>query len=250
MATIDNKTEFSHLHQQLTEESWIELLQDEFKKPYWSALTRFLDAEHASGKKVYPPKSDIFNAFNNCSVGAVRVVILGQDPYVGPGEAHGFSFSVKPGVRIPPSLVNIFTELQNDLKPNFKIPSSGDLTTWAQQGIFLLNTSLTVRAGQPASHSQQGWQAFTSAVITKLTKKHPHLIFVLWGRDAQQAARSVDTKIHYVLSSPHPSPKSADRGFFGSRFASKINRHLAGRGQSPINWNLDKDNLEENKNLV
>ncbi len=237
MAVI-NQEGYANLQALLTDESWRELIGDEFKKPYWSKLTQYLDQEVKNKEKVYPDKKDIFNAFNLCPVKAIRVVIIGQDPYIFRNQAHGLCFSVKAGVRFPPSLLNIFKELKDDLKDGFDMPTSGDLTLWAQRGVFLLNTSLTVRAEEPGSHLEKGWKDFTSTVISKLSRVHPHLIFVLWGSHAQQAAMSVDRSKHFLIKAAHPSPKSADRGFFGSKFASTINKHLMSRGESPLEWNL------------
>jgi uracil-DNA glycosylase len=229
---------YSDMHKFLTEESWLDLLRSEFPKPLWWKIVRFLNEQSAAGKKIYPPKQDVFTAFNLCPVGAIRVVIIGQDPYHGPGQAHGLSFSVRPGVYPPPSLQNIFKELKADLGDEFTVPRSGDLTPWAQRGVFLLNTSLTVNGGEAASHSECGWRLFTEQVLRQLSKKHPHLVFVLWGRHAQNSARVVDSKRHMLFSSAHPSPLSAHNGFFGSRFASKVNQHLVSLGQAPINWKL------------
>ena len=233
---------YDDLHKFLSEESWWELIQSEFSTSYWKKIIEFLNEQSAKNKKIYPPKKDIFTAFNACAVGMIRVVIIGQDPYHGPGQAQGMSFSVKPGVRVPPSLVNIFKELKMDMKDDFDLPKSGDLTKWAQHGVFLLNTSLTVSGGEAASHSECGWKQFTEAVLKKLSKAHPHLVFVLWGRHAQGAAKVVDSHKHKLFYSPHPSPFSADSGFFGSKFASKVNAHLVSRGEAPIRWNaLAKD---------
>jgi uracil-DNA glycosylase len=217
------------------EESWKNALAEEFEKPYFSELRKFLQQEKNSGKVIYPPGSLIFNAFNSTPFEKVRVVILGQDPYHGAGQAHGLCFSVQPGVKPPPSLVNMFKELKSDI-PGYRIPEHGSLQQWAAQGIFLLNAILTVEANKPASHQKKGWEEFTSAAISALSRKRDGIIFVLWGAFAQQKAALIDQKKHVILKAAHPSPLSAYNGFFGSGHFSKINDILIKRGDTPIDW--------------
>jgi uracil-DNA glycosylase len=218
------------------EASWKAHLDEEFQKPYFADLKRFLQEEKRAGAVVYPPGSLIFNAFNTTPFDAVKVVILGQDPYHGAGQAHGLSFSVPEGIRPPPSLVNIYKELRDDV--GFRIPEHGNLEKWARQGVLLLNAGLTVRAGQPASHQGKGWEQFTDAAVRKLNDAREGLVFILWGRPAQQKGAIIDRRRHHVLESPHPSPFSADRGFFGSRPFSRTNRLLTEMGKTPIDWQL------------
>ncbi len=215
------------------EASWKERLAGEFEKPYFGALTAFV-REEVSQHRVYPPGRLIFNAFNRCPFDRVRVVILGQDPYHGPGQAHGLCFSVPEGVEFPPSLQNIFKEVQIDTGAG--IPVSGNLERWAGQGVFLLNAILTVRAHQAASHRNRGWETFTDAVIGRLNEGHDHLVFLLWGADAQAKGRIIDARRHLVLQSAHPSPLSAHRGFFGNHHFSKANDYLIHHGREPIRW--------------
>lgn len=239
--SLANQTRYSNLQSLLVEESWRELIGDEFQKPYWAKLIRFIDSEIVKKDTHYPEKSAIFNTFNLCPVKSIRIVIVGQDPYIFKNQAHGLCFSVMSGVKIPPSLINVFEELKNDLGPdNFAVPKNGDLTAWAKRGVFLLNTALTVRANEPGSHLEQGWSEFTTAVLNKLVRVHPHLVFVLWGVPAQRIATSIDLRKHFVVKSSHPSPKSADRGFFGSKFASVINKHFVSRGEAPFDWTLEE----------
>ena len=217
------------------EESWRRQLQEEFDKPYFEHLVGFVKEEYAR-YTVFPPGSRIFHAYNTCPFEKVKVVILGQDPYHEPGQANGLAFSVNPGVKLPPSLRNIFAELQSDC--DITPPDSGDLTTWARQGVFLLNSSLSVEAGKAASHKDFGWQMFTDAVVQRLAALPQPVAFVLWGAHAQKkaviAARSPYPRL--VLQAPHPSPLSAYRGFFGSRPFSQINAFLAQHGQKQIDW--------------
>ena len=215
------------------EESWLQVLQGEFDSPYMKELRSFLVSENKQ-YTIYPPGSYIFNAFNTTPFHAVRVVILGQDPYHGPGQAHGLSFSVLPNVPKPPSLENIFTELQNDLQ--VPIPSNGDLTKWAEQGVLLLNTVLTVRHRAANSHRGKGWEQFTDAAIRQLSDKRSGLVFVLWGRQARNKSSLIDFQKHHIIQSPHPSPYSADKGFFGSRPFSRINEYLEAQRLPPIQW--------------
>ncbi|MEL6349117.1 MAG: uracil-DNA glycosylase [Myxococcota bacterium] len=216
-------------------DSWLRVLEPEFHKPYMANLRAFLVEEKQKGP-VYPPGRDIFRAFWLTPFDQVRVVILGQDPYIFPRQAHGLCFSVQRGVKPPPSLVNIFQELQSDL--GITPPSHGDLTTWAEQGILLLNTALTVRHRQVGSHRGKGWETFTDRVITELNTQKEGLVFVLWGSAAKKKSAMVDRQRHLILTASHPSPRSADYGFFGSRHFSRINEHLQGRGESPIDWSL------------
>lgn len=215
------------------EQSWKQQLQEEFNKAYFLSLTDFVRREYASFR-IYPPGPQIFNAFNLCPFDKVKVVLLGQDPYHEPGQAQGLCFSVADGVKFPPSLNNIFKEICSDLgKP---IPSSGDLSDWARQGVLLLNATLTVREHQAGSHQNKGWETFTDEVIKILSQRCDSLVFILWGSYAQKKVALIDQKRHLVLSSPHPSPLSAHRGFFGNRHFSKTNEYLISKGKEPINW--------------
>jgi uracil-DNA glycosylase len=219
------------------EASWLEVLGDEFDKPYMVDLKNFLKEEKESGHKIYPKGSDIFNAFNKTPFDKVKVVILGQDPYHGEHQAHGLSFSVQQGIGIPPSLRNIYKELLTDIL-GFKIPNHGNLTEWAEQGVLLLNASLTVRAGMPGSHQKRGWETFTDTVIKKISDEKEGIIFILWGAFAQAKSELIDAKKHHIIKSPHPSPFSADRGFFGSKPFSKTNEILEKEGKKPIDWQI------------
>ena len=216
------------------EPGWKAVLSREFTKPYFQQLAAFLKTEKMQGKVIYPPGSLIFNAFDKTPFDKVKVVILGQDPYHGQGQAHGLCFSVPDGVPFPPSLVNIFKELQNDI--GMSIPKSGNLTGWAQQGVFLLNASLTVRAGEPMSHAKIGWADFTDAVIKSISDGKKGVVFLLWGRFAQDKQVLIDETKHYVLKAAHPSPLSASNGFFGCRHFSKTNKLLMQQGLDPIDW--------------
>lgn len=214
--------------------SWKALLADEFEQEYFKALAQFVKQEYIQ-HNCYPPGKLIFNAFNQTAVDQVKVVIIGQDPYHGQGQAHGLSFSVPEGIALPPSLINIYKELQTDLgippKPN------GDLTSWARQGVLLLNATLTVRASQAGSHQNKGWEVFTDAVITKLTAKNSGLVFMLWGGYAKKKGKKIDANKHCVLTSGHPSPLSANRGYwFGNKHFSKANNYLIAQGKTPISW--------------
>lgn len=212
---------------------WDKILADEFQKPYFKELTAFLEDEYEK-QTIYPKKEDIFNALKLTSFEETRVVIIGQDPYHGEFQAHGLCFSVKEGVKLPPSLKNIFKELESDVaRP---ITKSGELTYWAEQGILMLNTVLTVREGQPTSHKNRGWEEFTDRVISELDKKQTPVIFLLWGAHAEKKARFIKNPIHYKLISGHPSPLSAYRGFFGCKHFSKTNDILKENGFIPINW--------------
>jgi len=218
------------------DDTWKATLSDEFNKPYFSELRNFLQKEKNAGKTIYPPGSLIFNAFNSTTFDKVRVVILGQDPYHGAGQAHGLCFSVQHGIKPPPSLVNIYKELKSDV--GFEIPSHGNLQKWTTQGVFLLNAILTVEANQPASHQKSGWQEFTNAVIEKLSKEKTGLIFLLWGNFAQQKAVLIDENKHTILKAPHPSPFSAHTGFFGCKHFSKTNEILKAKGEVEIDWQV------------
>ncbi|MGN6291969.1 MAG: uracil-DNA glycosylase [Chitinophagaceae bacterium] len=218
------------------EESWKEVLKDEFAKPYFQNIALHLKTERQQGKTIYPPGSLIFNAFNTTPVDQVKVVILGQDPYHGPNQAHGLCFSVQAGVPPPPSLVNIFKELHEDL--GIRIPNHGNLTQWAKQGVFLLNASLTVRAGEPMSHAKIGWATFTDTVIRKISEERPHVVFLLWGKFAQEKKVLIDEGKHCILKAAHPSPLSAHAGFFGCKHFSKANAYLISKGIDPVDWQL------------
>ncbi len=212
---------------------WDEILKDEWQKPYYINLRGFLKSEYSS-KTIYPNMNDIFNALKYTSFKDTKVVIIGQDPYHGIGQAHGLCFSVQKGVPFPPSLRNIFKELESDVGK--EIPSHGELTDWAKQGVLLLNAVLTVREGQPTSHAKMGWETFTDRVISELNKKETPVIFLLWGAYAQKKAEIITNPIHKKLMSVHPSPLSASRGFFGCKHFSKTNALLENAGMSPINW--------------
>lgn len=216
------------------EQSWKEHLSDEFSKQYFTELTGFVRSEY-SRYTCYPPGSLIFNAFNLCPFDKVKVVIIGQDPYHEPGQAHGLSFSVCDGVQFPPSLVNIFKEIEADL--GTPVPQSGNLTRWAEQGVLLLNATLTVRARQAASHQRRGWEQFTDAVIRTLSSKRNNLVFILWGGYARSKAQLIDSSRHLILQSVHPSPLSANRGgWFGNHHFSRANTYLAEHGKTPVAW--------------
>ncbi len=218
------------------EESWKEILKDEFSKPYFQQIATFIKAEKALGKTIYPPGSLIFNAFYKTPFDKVKVVILGQDPYHNKGQAHGLSFSVPKGVNKPPSLVNIFLELKNDLGI---IPAiHGNLEKWAEQGVLLLNATLTVRANEPGSHSKIGWIDFTNEVIKKISDEKDGVVFLLWGKFAQDKQILIDETRHHVLKAAHPSPFSAEKGFFGCRHFSKTNELLMKHANEPVDWKL------------
>ena len=216
------------------ESSWEKQLANEFEKPYFKALTNFVHAEYKQ-YQCFPPAPLVFNAFNLCPFDKVKVVIIGQDPYHGEGQAHGLSFSVNDGVPFPPSLQNIFKEIKNDL--GTPIPTSGNLTRWAEQGVLLLNATLTVRAHQAASHQRQGWETFTDAAIAQLNARREGLVFILWGGYARSKTALIDASKHCILQSVHPSPLSANRGgWFGNHHFSQANAYLSAHGQTPINW--------------
>jgi uracil-DNA glycosylase len=222
------------------ETSWQKELSDELTKPYIYELSSFVEMERAMGRVVYPPRELVFNAFNMTPYAKARVVIVGQDPYHGAGQAHGLSFSVPRGVPLPPSLQNIFKELATDL--GVKTPSHGCLLSWADQGVLLLNATLTVRQGEPMSHHKRGWEQFTDGVIAAICKKREPVIFLLWGKSAQEKChyfRSAANQHHHFLTAPHPSPFSAHQGFFGCRHFSKTNALLVAQGHPPINWDIE-----------
>ncbi len=213
--------------------SWKSLLQPEFEKPYFKTLTDFVRSEYQT-KRIFPPGNLIFNAFDQCPFDRVKVVILGQDPYHGQGQAHGLCFSVNDGVEFPPSLINIFKEIERDLGK--AMPANGNLTRWAQQGVLLLNATLTVQAHQAGSHQNKGWETFTDAAIRLLAEEKEHLVFILWGSYAQRKGEFIDTKRHLVLKAVHPSPLSAYRGFIGCGHFSEANRYLKEHGLNEIDW--------------
>jgi uracil-DNA glycosylase len=219
------------------EASWLKVLGNEFEKPYMADLRKFLKEEKDAGHKIYPKGSDIFNAFKKTPFDKVEVVILGQDPYHGANQAHGLSFSVQKGIGIPPSLRNIYKELSTDIT-GFKTPAHGDLTEWAEQGVLLLNASLPVSEGSPNSHQKMGWERFTDTVIKTISDKKTGVVFILWGSFAQAKSELIDAKKHHIIKSPHPSPFSADRGFFGSRPFSRTNEILLKAGKKPIDWQI------------
>lgn len=216
------------------EQSWKSVLHDEFEKDYFKKLTDFVRSEYLSGKTIYPEPKNIFNAFNLCAFDDVKVVIIGQDPYHEPGQAHGLCFSVQSGVDFPPSLQNIYKEIESDI--GHKSITNGDLTDWARQGVLLLNSTLTVRAHDAASHAGHGWEQFTDAVINAVAKNKKHIVYMLWGSFAQKKAEIVNKNENLVLTSAHPSPLSAYRGFFGNHHFSQANEYLIQNGESPINW--------------
>ncbi|HVZ96478.1 MAG TPA: uracil-DNA glycosylase [Chitinophagaceae bacterium] len=218
------------------EESWKQILKEEFDKAYFQHIVTFLKAEKAAGKIIYPPGPLIFNAFHKTPFPKVKVVLLGQDPYHNKGQAHGLSFSVPDGIPQPPSLVNIFKELHDDL--GIATPVSGNLEKWAERGVMLLNASLTVRKNEPGSHSKIGWLQFTDTVISKISELKEGVVFLLWGRFAQDKQSLIDETRHHVLKAAHPSPYSADKGFFGCRHFSKTNAILVKEKKDPIGWRL------------
>jgi uracil-DNA glycosylase len=218
------------------EASWKAQLKEEFTAPYMGHLKDFLSDEIAKKKTIYPTGDELFAALDLCPFEQVKVVILGQDPYHGPNQAHGLCFSVKPGVRVPPSLVNIYKELTTDV--GFQAPNHGYLKSWAEQGVLLLNSVLSVENGRAGSHAGKGWEQFTDAIIHKLNDERDGVVFVLWGSYAHKKGQFIDRDRHLVIASPHPSPLSAYRGFFGSRPFSKINHYLTSKGDEPIDWTL------------
>lgn len=219
------------------EASWLAVLQDEFEKDYMKSLRAFLVEEKKAGKIIYPKSDDIFNAFELTPLDKVKVVILGQDPYHGVGQAHGLSFSVEKGVKFPPSLQNIYKELATDIE-DFETPNHGNLSHWAKQGVLMLNASLTVRANEAGSHQKQGWEIFTDKVIETISKEKENVVFILWGKFAQAKETLIDTNKHVIIKSAHPSPFSAFSGFFGSKPFSKTNNILNNSGKEEIDWGL------------
>ena len=215
------------------EKSWQEVLQTEFDKPYFENLVGFVKQEYASNT-IFPPAGQIFNAFNTCPFNNVKVVILGQDPYHGPGQAHGLCFSVNDGIQFPPSLQNIFKEITSDL--GIPAPKTGNLTRWAEQGVLLLNATLTVRASQAGSHQGKGWEEFTDAVIKTISEKAENVVFILWGSYAIKKKSLINASKHCILTAPHPSPLSSYRGFFGCKHFSQTNTYLTSKGKQPIEW--------------
>ncbi len=218
-------------------QTWHEAIGAQRQETYFQDLLSRVQKQREQGVIVYPPQEEVFNAFKLTSFAQVKVVILGQDPYHGPEQAHGLAFSVKPHVAIPPSLRNMYKELADDI-PGFAIPQHGDLRHWAEQGVLLLNTVLTVQAGQAHSHASWGWEAFTDAVVAQLNEHREHLVFLLWGSHAQKKGRMIDRDRHLVLSSAHPSPLSAHRGFLGNRHFSQTNAYLQAHGLEPIDWQV------------
>lgn len=219
------------------EESWLNVLKPDFQSDYFEYIKSTLRKEKEAGNTIYPPGSQIFNAFNHTPLNNVKIVIIGQDPYHGPKQANGLSFSVRKGIKQPPSLQNIFKELQEEL--NISYPQHGDLTKWADQGVLLLNAVLTVRANEPRSHRGIGWEQFTNRVIQLVSEQKEGLVFLLWGKDAQEKAQLIDQDKHFILKTSHPSPYSANKGFFGSGHFQKANEILKSIGKEPIDWSLD-----------
>lgn len=219
------------------DDGWKQLLQEEFKKDYFIKLKHFVEHEYKT-KTIFPPQDLIFEAFNLCPLNETKVVILGQDPYHDVNQAHGLCFSVNDGIKFPPSLRNMFKELDADDEVNFNMPESGNLQSWAKQGVLLLNATLTVEAHQAGAHQKQGWETFTDSVIQHLALEKENIVFILWGAYARKKVNLIDTGRHCVLESPHPSPLSAHRGFFGNKHFSKSNKYLQSKGYSAINWNL------------
>jgi uracil-DNA glycosylase len=217
--------------------SWQDVLGEEKAKPYFQQVMNFVKSEREQGKVIYPPQADVFNALKLTPLESVKVVILGQDPYHGPNQAHGLCFSVLKGVKTPPSLVNMYKELSQDIE-GFSIPNHGELTHWAEQGVLLLNTVLTVENGQAHSHAGKGWEQFTDAVIDAVNANTAGVVFLLWGSHAQKKAQRLDGNKHHILKAPHPSPLSAHRGFLGCRHFSQANMHLIAQGKAPIDWAL------------
>lgn len=224
------------MHIAQIEASWQAALREEFDQDYFHKISEYLSAEKKAGTSIYPNEQDIFNAFTLCPLTRVKVVILGQDPYHNPQQAHGLCFSVPDGIAPPPSLANIFKEIKTDL--GIAIPNTGNLSRWAQQGMLMLNASLTVAANKPMSHSKVGWHIFTDAVIKKVSDQKEHVVFLLWGKFAQSKATLIDTSKHLILRAAHPSPLSAYNGFYGCKHFSSTNDWLISKGLQPINWSL------------
>lgn len=228
------------MHLKPSEETWLTVLRDEFSANYFINLVHLIQSDKKEGKTIYPPESSIFRAFNETSFSKVKVVILGQDPYHGQGQAHGLCFSVPKDSKIPPSLRNIYRELQS-CYPNYKIPTHGSLTEWTAQGVFLLNAILTVRANEPASHAKIGWETFTDAVIRHLSNEREHLVFILWGTFAKSKAHLIDGTKHLILESGHPSFAASHKQFFGHQHFLKCNEYLEKTGQTAINWQISSE---------
>lgn len=218
------------------EPSWHKAVGDEFDKPYFHELVAFLKREKSEGKSIYPAGKDIFKAFELTPFEQVKVVILGQDPYHGPGQAHGLSFSVPKGITVPPSLQNIYKEVASDM--GLPIPKHGNLEHWARQGVLLINATLTVESSRAGSHQKRGWETFTDAVISHISKNHTGVVFLLWGRFAKDKGQLIDPRRHHVLSAAHPSPFAADKGFFGCKHFSRANQLLEQNGKAPIDWQI------------
>jgi uracil-DNA glycosylase len=217
--------------------TWADILGKEKQQPYFQQMMQFIEKERAAGKTIYPPRQDVFNTFDLTQFDKVKVVILGQDPYHGPNQSHGLCFSVQPGVKVPPSLANIYKELASDIS-GFTIPQDGFLQSWAEQGVLLLNTVLTVEQAQAHSHAKIGWERFTDEVIQQLSDRCSGLVFLLWGSHAQKKGLIIDKQKHHILSAPHPSPLSAYRGFFGCRHFSQTNNLLKQQNKRPIDWQV------------
>ncbi|MCR5795703.1 MAG: uracil-DNA glycosylase [Solobacterium sp.] len=215
--------------------NWTPWLKNEFEQPYFKQLAAFIHEEYET-KRIYPPKVQVFSAFENTDINDIKVVILGQDPYHQPHQAHGMCFSVNPGIRIPPSLLNIYKEIQNEY--GYPMPDNGYLMPWAVQGVFLLNTVLTVQDSRPRSHAGKGWEVFTDHAVARINAKPDPVVFMLWGRDARNKAQMLDKTKHLVLEAPHPSPLSANSGFFGCGHFRKANEFLMGNGKEPVNWQI------------
>jgi uracil-DNA glycosylase len=231
---MENQTDSTqHIHQD--NETWATVLKEEKQKPYFQNILKFIESERSSGKIIYPSNKEIFSALQLTPIDSVKVVILGQDPYHGPKQAHGLCFSVQPGVANPPSLQNIFKEIKSDIDPNYN-PQSGCLDRWAKQGVLLLNAVLSVEDNKPASHAGKGWEQFTDKIISILNDKKENLVFMLWGSYAQKKGSVIDRKRHLVLEAPHPSPLSAHRGFLGCKHFSKCNEWLITHNKNPIVW--------------
>jgi uracil-DNA glycosylase len=216
------------------EKDWLTLLEPEFERDYMKKLKSFLQAEKGAGKTIFPANANIFNALNTTRLADIKIVIIGQDPYHGEGQAHGLSFSVPKGVRLPPSLQNIYKEIESEY--GYKMPRTGDLTGWAEQGVLLLNATLTVQSGMAGSHQKRGWEEFTDAVIRAVNEKCENVVFLLWGSYAQKKGAHIDRKKHLVLESVHPSPLSAHRGFLGNGHFKKANDYLEKHGKDPVDW--------------
>ena len=234
---MESKILFSEAQKPALHSSWMNVLSVEFQQDYFKNLMEFITSEKNKGKLIFPSSADIYNAFNLTPLSKVKVVILGQDPYHGDGQAHGLSFSVKDDIKLPPSLKNMFKELEDDIDA-FQLPTSGNLSKWAAQGVLLLNAILTVEAHKAASHHKQGWEQFTDNVIKLVSKECEHVVFLLWGKYAEQKERLIDEQKHLILKAAHPSPFSAYRGFFGCKHFYKVNEYLNSEGRTAIDWVL------------